>query len=97
MGSILVKPENVPVKTMSARLKVMNSYPPQFLSPDNTPFLTGDMINIILGMMPKRWVDKMFTAKFEPMNVSIKELVDHLGNLENQDRLHSKKEGQEKE
>ena len=79
MGSILVKLENMPVKSMSTRLKVMNSYPPQFLSPNNTPFLTGDVINIILGMMPKQWVDKIVTAKIEPRNLSIKELVERQG------------------
>ena len=46
-------------------------------------FTTGDMIDIILGMLPKCWVDKMVTTKIEPGNLTIKELVDHLENIEN--------------
>ena len=36
-------------------------------------------------MIPKHWVEMMITAKIEPRSMSIKELVDHLENLEMQD------------
>ena len=69
---------------MTARLKVMNAYLPQFPAPENIPFLTGDTIDIILGMIPKHWVEMMITSKIELRVLSIKELVDHLENLEMQ-------------
>jgi hypothetical protein len=70
---------------MAARLKVMNAYLPSFPSPENTSFQTGEMIDIILSMVPKEWIEKMITAKIEPRSMTIKELVDHLENLELQD------------
>ena len=63
----------------------MNAYLPSFPDPENSPFLTGEMIDIILAMIPKHWVETMATAKIEPRNLTIKELVDHLENLELQD------------
>ena len=45
---------------------------------------TGDIIDIILVMIPKEWVDKMVVAKVEPGNIALKELVNHLNYLENQ-------------
>ena len=53
MRSNLYKPPQVPVKMMNAKLKVMNAYLPSFPGPENSPFLTGEMIDIILGMIPK--------------------------------------------
>ena len=85
MRSNLLKPEKVPVKMMTARLKVMNSYLPSFPSPENTSFSTGEMIDIILSMVPKHWIEMMITAKIEPRSMTVKELVDHLENLELQD------------
>ena len=70
---------------MNARLKVMNAYLPSFPGPENTAFQTGEMIDIVLGMIPKHWVETMVTAKIEPRNMSIKVFVDHLENLELQD------------
>ena len=85
MRSNLQKPSKVPVKMMTARLKVMNSYLPSFPSPENTSFSTGEMIDIILSMIPKHWIKMMITAKIEPRSMTVKELVDHLENLEMQD------------
>ena len=70
---------------MTARLKVMNSYLPSFPAPENSPFLTGEIIDIILSMIPKHWIEMMITAKIEPRSMTVKELVDHLENLEIQD------------
>ena len=81
MCSAIIK-HNVPIKTMTARLKVTNAYLPQFPSPKNTAFSTCKMIDIILGAIPKYRQEKMVTAKVELMNHIIKELVDHLENLE---------------
>ena len=85
MRSNLQKPSKVPVKMMMARLKVMNSYFPSFPSPENTSFSTGEIIDIILSMIPKHWIEMMITAKIEPRSMTVKELVDHLENLEMQD------------
>ena len=82
----MLKPDKVPVKMMTSQLKVMNSYLPSFPAPDNNPVMTGEMIDVILGMVPKHWVEMMITTKIEPRSMSIKELVDHLENMEMQDK-----------
>ena len=68
MRSVLVKPENVHVKIISTRIKVMNLYLPQFPSPEISPVLSGGIIDIILGMILKQWVDMMVIVKIEPRN-----------------------------
>ena len=73
------------IKMMTARLKVMNAYLSKCPSPENTAFSTGGIVEIIPTMIPRHWVEKRVTAKVEPRNLPIKELVDHLENLENQD------------
>ena len=85
MCSMLVKPDTIPVQMMTARLMVMNSYLYQFPFPDNTNFSVCGTVDVILSMIPIQWVEKMVTATVEPRNLTIKELVDHLENLMNQD------------
>jgi hypothetical protein len=96
MRSGIVKPIEVPVQLMSSRLRVMNSYLVHFPSPKNTSFSTGDMIDIILGMIPKKWTDKMISSKVEPRNLTFKELVDYCSNLEAQENLNADESGSKK-
>ena len=96
MRSGLIKPLEVPVQLMASRLRVMNSYLPHFPSPENTSFSTGDMIDIVLGMIPKKWTDKMVSSKIEPRNLSFKELVDYCSNLEAQETLNADEPGHKK-
>ena len=42
------------------------------------------MLYIIIEMS-KHWVERIITAKMDPRTLTIKVLVDHLENLENQD------------
>ena len=55
MRSGLVNPLTVPVQLMVSRLRVMNSYLVHFPSTEITSFSTGNMIDIVLGMIPKKW------------------------------------------
>ena len=82
MRSSLVKPLEVPVQLMASRLRVVNSYLVHFPSPENTSFSTGGMIDIVLGIILKKWTDKMISSKVEPRNLTFKELVDYCSNLE---------------
>ena len=95
MRSGLIKPIEVPVQLMAARLRIMNSYLVHSPCPGNTSFSTGNMINIMLGMIPKKWADKMIEAKVEPRNLTFKELIDHCGNLEYQEALNAEEPGEE--
>ena len=52
MFSMLIKPGNVPVNMMMARLKVMNAYLLQFPCPVSTAISTDNMFDIILAMIP---------------------------------------------
>ena len=91
-----MKPLEVTVQLMASQLRVMNSYLVHFPFPENTSFSTGDMIDIVLGMIPKKWTDKMISSKVEPRNLTFKELVDYCSNLEAQENLNADESGSKK-
>ena len=82
MRSGLKKPRDITVKQMSARLRVMNSYLSRFPPPENVSFSTGELIEIVIGMIPHSWVTSMMSAGIEPREMGYNELIDHLVNLE---------------
>ena len=81
---------------MTFWLRVMDSYLVHLTSPENTSFSTGDMIDIVLVVIPKKWVDKTIETKVEPRNLTFNELIDHCNNLENQENLNADKPGSKK-
>ena len=60
----------------------MNNYLIHFPSLEKNICSTSDMIDIVLGMISKKWADKMIEAKVEPKNLTFNELIDHCANLE---------------
>ena len=82
MQSGIIKPIEVPVHCMASRLRMMNIYLVNLPSPENASFSTGNMIDIVLGMILKKWVDKMIDAKVDHRNLTFNELIDHCANLE---------------
>ena len=82
MRSSLLKPKSLSVDGMSSRLKILNSYLSSFPSPDNTSFSEGEMIEIVLNMLPAVWVNSMTTAGLEPREKSYEDLIEHLEKLE---------------
>ena len=48
----LQKPKSLSVDTMSSRLKILNNYLSSFPLPDNKSFSQGEMVNIVLRMLP---------------------------------------------
>ena len=78
----LKKPRDINVKQMSARLRVMNSYLSRFPPPENVSFSTGELIEIVIGMIPHSWVTSMASAGIEPREMGFNELIDHLVTLE---------------
>ena len=49
----LTKPHIISVKQISSRFLALRSYLSKFPEPDNKAFTTGDMIEIVLCMIPK--------------------------------------------
>ena len=82
MRSSLLKPKSLSVDAMSSRIKVLNIYLANFPLPDNKSFSQGEMIEIVLIMLPTVCVDIMFTAGLEPREKTYKELIERLERLE---------------
>ena len=53
-----------------------------FPSPGNNPFSKGEMIKIVLNVLPTVWINSMITAGLEPREKSYGDLIEHLGKLE---------------
>ena len=53
------------IDAMSSRLKILNNYLANFLSPDNKSFSQGEMIETVMGILPAVWVNIMTTAGLE--------------------------------
>ena len=82
MRSGLVKPRSLSVDSMSSRLKIMNNHLQSFPSPDNQSFSQGELIEIVLSMIPSFWIKSMATAGLEPREKTYEELIEHLEKLE---------------
>ena len=48
-------PNGVPIKKVAARLKVMNSYLKSFHKHENMSFSAGEIIDVVIGMIPNVW------------------------------------------
>ena len=77
------------VEQMASRLLVMNSYVTNFHEPEDKDFTTGDMIEIILCMIPKDWITCMTKAGMEPRSMTYQALIDHLVTLDTMDTTSS--------
>ena len=82
MRAGLIKTKYLSVDTMSSRLKILNYYLTSFPSPDNKSFSEGEMIEIVLSMLPAVWINSMTTAGLEPREKSYEDLIEHLEKLE---------------
>ena len=79
----LRKPMAVSVRSCSAHLTDMNKCLRLFPGPDsNVPSGKGDLINILVCMVPTAWRESMMTANFEPMHHTLLEVVDYFEQLE---------------
>ena len=79
----LRKPLAVSVRSCSTRLTELNNYLGLFPGPDsNTPLGEGDLIDILVRMVPTAWRESMMTANFEPMHHTLLEVVEYFEQLE---------------
>ena len=60
----------------------MNSYLSRFPAPESVAFSTGELIDIVVGMIPHSFVTSMVNVGIEPIEMVYNELIDHLVNLE---------------
>ena len=62
----LQKPRDISIKQMSSRLRVMNSYLSRFPAPESVSFSTGELIEIVIGMISHNFVTSKVNAGIEP-------------------------------
>ena len=67
---------------MISRLKVLDNYLASLPLPDNKLFSQGEMIEIVLSMLPAVWINSMITVSLEPRDKTYKELIEHLEKFE---------------
>ena len=48
----LKNPKSVPMKKVDSKIKVLNFYIKKFPKPEHTTFSSGEMINVVIGMIP---------------------------------------------
>ena len=79
----LRKPLEVSIRTCSTRLTEMDNYLRLFPGPDsNVPLGEGDLIDILVRMVPTTWHESMMTTNFEPMHHNLLEVVEYFEQLE---------------
>ena len=67
---------------MSSRLKILDNYLTRFPLPYNKSFSQGEMVEIVLSMLPTVWVSIMTTAGLNPRGKFYEDLIGHLEKLE---------------
>ena len=79
----LRKPVGVTIRACAARLQEINNYLKHFPGPDlNTPLADGDLISILVAMVPSQWRRKMISINFEPLNKTMLEVIEYMEQLE---------------
>ena len=92
----LRKPKEVSVRTCATRLQEINNYLLNFPGPDlNTPLAEGEIISILVAMIPSAWHRKMVSINFEPLTKKFIEVIEYLEQLEVLDATE-KKQAQKK-
>ena len=66
MRSWLVKPRILSVDSMSNRLKLLNNHLQGLPLPDNQSISQGELVEIVLSMIPYLWLKSMVAAGLEP-------------------------------
>ena len=62
----LGKSRSLSVDSMSSRLKIQDNHSIGFPFTDNKSFSKGELIEIVLSMIPSFWIMSMVTAGLEP-------------------------------
>ena len=78
----LKKHKNVPIKKVAARLKVLNIYLKRFPKPENTSFSSGEMIDIVIGIILDSWCKIVAEAGTESRDMGFEKLITHLEVME---------------
>ena len=66
------------MKKVAARLKVSQLLSQALPKPENTPFSAGDMIDVIIGMIPNAWCKTMAQTGTEPRETEFDKIITHL-------------------
>ena len=79
----LRKPKEVSVRACASRLQEINGYLRHFPGPDlNSPLADGEIISILVAMIPSAWRRKMVSINFEPLTKNLMDVIEYLEQLE---------------
>ena len=78
----LLKPKSLSIDDMSSRLKILNNYLVNFPLPDDKSFSEGEIIGIVLSILPVVCINSMIIYSLEPRQKLYVGLIEYLENLE---------------
>ena len=79
----LRKPREVSVRACASRLQEINGYLRHFPGLDlNSPLADGEIISILVAMIPSAWRRKMVSINFEPLTKNLMDVIEYLEQLE---------------
>ena len=93
MRNELKDPNGIPMKKVAAKLKVLNLYLKRFLKPGNTSFSAGEMIDVVIGVIPNVWCKIMSQVGTESREMEFDKFITHLEILEETAPEHKDSEG----
>ena len=70
------------MKQMSSRLQIVNLHLNRFPAPENVAFSTGELIEIVIGVILHSFVTSVVNADMEPREIAYNELIGHFFSLE---------------
>ena len=78
MRNGLRNPKSVSIKKVSTRIKVLNSYPKQLPKPENMSFSSGEMIDVVIEMIPNSWCKNIAQKGTKPREIEFEKLITHV-------------------
>ena len=83
LSQILRKPRGVSERACASRLQEINGYLRRFPGLDlNSPLADGEIVSILVTMIPLVWRRKMVNIDFEPLTKSLMDIIEYLEQLE---------------
>ena len=75
-------PLKLAIRAAVARLKVLNTYLPEFPGREDKKMMSSELMDCLLVMIPHKWNTKMAEINFDPYQKTWDELVEYLQKLE---------------
>ena len=78
MHNRLKNPKSIPMKKITTKLKVINSYSKRFPKSENTEFSSGEKIDVVIKIIPNFWCKIMAQTGAEPHEIDFEKLIKNL-------------------